>query len=157
MKCLSCVEKASWIRFTQFAGDHPFCDLHALMEEDFGESDSYSFWGEHNWSEKVEKKLYLVETVSMFRMRYVIEAREESHALDEVTMNATGSYNENFQEFSQKHLDEVIVSTRELSATDYMNLFDTDNDYLKSWDNKQKMSMINTIKYEDEKDSSNGK
>ena len=38
----------------------------------------------------------------------------------------------------------------------YMNLFDADNDYLKSWDIGQKMSMINTITYEDEKDPSNG-
>jgi hypothetical protein len=92
----------------------------------------------------------------MFRMRYVIEAREESHALDEVTMNATGSYNENFQEFSQKHIDEVIVSSRQLSATDYMQMFDKDNDYLSSWSNQEKMKVINTIEYEDEKDSSNG-
>lgn len=105
---------------------------------------------------KMEKKLYLVETVSMFRMRYVVEAREESHALDEVTMNATGSYNENFQEFSQKHIDEVIVSSRQLSATDYMQMFDKDNDYLSSWSNQEKMKVINTIEYEDEKDSSNG-
>jgi len=37
-----------------------------------------------------------------------------------------------------------------------MNLFDTDNDYLKSWTDKDKMKFINTITYEDEKDSSNG-
>jgi hypothetical protein len=101
----------------------------------------------------MEKKLYLVETVSMFRMRYVVEAREESHAMDEVVCELG---NHEFKEFSQHHMDEVIVSTRELSATDYMELFDKDNDYLKSWDTKEKMSMINTIKYEDEKDSSNG-
>jgi len=46
MKCLCCDENARWLRCTQFAGDHPFCDLHALMEEDFGESDSYSYWNE---------------------------------------------------------------------------------------------------------------
>jgi len=101
----------------------------------------------------MEKKLYLVETVSMFRLRYVVEAREEGHAMDEVVCEAG---NHEFHEFSQKHIDEVIVSTRELSATDYMNLFDADNDYLKSWDIEQKMSMINTITYEDEKDPSNG-
>lgn len=101
----------------------------------------------------MEKKLYLVETVSMFRMRYVVEAREESHAMDEVVCELG---NHEFKEFSQHHMDEVIVSTRELSAADYMELFDKDNDYLKSWDIKEKMSLINTIKYEDEKNSSNG-
>ena len=100
-----------------------------------------------------EKKLYLVETVSMFRMRYVVEAREAGHAEDEFVMEIG---KESFKEFSQHHMDEVIISTRELSATDYMNLFDTDNDYLKSWDIEQKMSMINTIEYEDEKDTNNG-
>jgi len=45
-KCLECDEPASWIRHTQFAGDHPFCDKHAKLEEDFGENDSYTFWEE---------------------------------------------------------------------------------------------------------------
>lgn len=43
-KCMMCDEPATWLRCTQFAGDHPFCDLHALMQEDFGESDSYEYW-----------------------------------------------------------------------------------------------------------------
>lgn len=95
---------------------------------------------------KVEKKLYLVETVSMFRMRYVIEAREETHATDEFIMEVG---KEDFQEFSQHHMDEVIVSTRELSAKDYLELFDKDNDYLKSWDIKEKMRFINSIDYKE--------
>ena len=150
MQCMNCYEDARWERITQFAGDHPFCDFHALLEEDFGKADSYTYWSE---VKEMEKKLYLVETVSMFRMRYVVEAREEGHAMDEVVCEMG---NHEFQEFSQKHIDEVIVSTRELSATDYMNLFNQDNDYLKSWTDKDKMKFINTIKYEDEKDSNNG-
>jgi coenzyme F420-reducing hydrogenase alpha subunit len=143
MKCVCCNEDARWERVTQFAGEHPYCDLHALMEEDFGEADSYSYWSE---VKEMEKKLYLVETVSMFRMRYVIEAREASHAEDEFVMEIG---KESFKEFSQHHMDEVIVSTRELSATDYMNLFDTDNDYLKSWPIDKKMEFINTIDYKE--------
>ena len=150
LQCMNCYEDARWERTTEFTGDHHYCDLHALMEEDFGKADSYTYWSE---VKEMEKKLYLVETVSMFRMRYVVEAREEGHAMDEVVCEMG---NHEFQEFSQKHVDEVIVSSRELSATDYMNLFDTDNDYLKSWTNKDKMKFINTIKYEDEKDSNNG-
>ena len=45
-QCLMCEEPAVWIRHTQFAGDHPFCDKHAKLEEDFGENDSYTFWSE---------------------------------------------------------------------------------------------------------------
>lgn len=94
----------------------------------------------------MEKKLYLVETVSMFRMRYVIEAREASHAEDEFVMEVN---KDTFKEFSQHHLDEVIVSTRELSAEDFLKLFDSDNDYLKNWSIAQKMDVINSINYKD--------
>lgn len=32
-----CYMPTSWVRATQFAGDHPFCSKHAQDEEDFGE------------------------------------------------------------------------------------------------------------------------
>jgi len=99
------------------------------------------------WRFEMEKKLYLVETVSMFRMRYVIEAREEGHAADEFVMEIG---KESFKEFSQHHMDEVIVSTRELSAKEYLKLFDKDNDYCKSWDISKKMESINSVEYQDE-------
>ena len=95
-----------------------------------------------------DTKLYLIETVSMFRMRYVVEARSEEHAMDEVTMNATGGEYE-LKEFSQNHMDEVISSGRELTQEQYMELFDKDNDYLKSWTDEQKLGFINKIVYED--------
>ena len=144
MQCMCCDENARWLRCTQFAGDHPFCDLHALMEEGFGTNDSYEYWTE---VEEVEKKLYMVETVSIFRMRYVVEAREASHAEDEVTMRLTAG---DFNEFSQKHIDECITTTRELSASDFLKEYDADNDYLASWPIENKMQVINTIDYKDE-------
>jgi len=101
----------------------------------------------------MEKKLYLVETVSMFRMRYVVEAREEGHATDEVVMEMGNS---DFQEFSQKHIDEVIVSTREISEDEYITLFNKDNDYLISWEDSSKMDFINKVEYTNEEDSNNG-
>ena len=101
----------------------------------------------------MEKKLYLVETLSMFRMRYVVEAREETHAEDEVVCSIG---TDSFREFSQHHVDEVITSTRKISKEKYLKLFDKDNDYLKSWSDEQKFKWINTIEYEDEKDISNG-
>ena len=102
------------------------------------------------------KKLYLVETVSIFRQRYVVEAREESHAEDEVVMNVTGNYNPEFEEFSQHHVDECITSTRELTEDQYFELFAKDNDYLVGWTKEQKKKYINTIKYPDEEDTNNG-
>lgn len=43
-KCLECDKPAEWVRCTQFAGDHPYCDDHARQEKDFGEDDSYAYW-----------------------------------------------------------------------------------------------------------------
>jgi hypothetical protein len=94
----------------------------------------------------MEKKLYMVETVSIFRMRYVVEAREPTHAEDEVVMRLT---TDDFKEFSQHHVDECITSTREISATDFMNMFDKDNDYLAEWPDVKKMEFINSVDYKD--------
>ena len=82
---------------------------------------------------------YLVETVSLFRIRYVIEANEASHAADEVVMNNIDN------EFSQKHLDEIITSTREITDEEYLKLFDEDNDYLMSWDEASKFKFVHKV------------
>ena len=43
--CDMCDNKAVWIRYTQFSGDHHFCLDHAKLEKDFKKSDpSYFFW-----------------------------------------------------------------------------------------------------------------
>lgn len=87
---------------------------------------------------------YLVETISMFRMRYVIEANNADDAKDEVTMNNDG----NLHEFSQQHLDEIITSTREIDREEYLRLFNEDNDYLQDWDEEQKFKFLNVIDYD---------
>lgn len=86
---------------------------------------------------------YMVETISMFRIRYVIEAECADHAKDEVTMNNDG----NLREFSQYHVDEMITSTREIDREEYLRMFDEDNDYLAGWDEDQKLDFINVIDY----------
>jgi hypothetical protein len=86
---------------------------------------------------------YLVETVSIFRMRYVVEANNASDAKDEVTMNNDGQ----LHEFSQLHIDEMITSTREIDRAEYLRLFDEDNDYLQEWDEEQKLNWVNVIDY----------
>lgn len=43
MPCLMCDKPIEWIRHTQFAGSHPFCDEHARMEKDFGKNDD-NYW-----------------------------------------------------------------------------------------------------------------
>lgn len=43
-KCIECNEPADWVRCTQFAGDHPYCQEHAEQEADFQQNDSYAYW-----------------------------------------------------------------------------------------------------------------
>jgi hypothetical protein len=85
---------------------------------------------------------YLVETVSVFRMRYVIEAKNASDAKDEVTMNVG-----ELAEFSQLHIDEMITSARQIDKKEYLRLFDEDNEYLKAWSKEQKLNWINKVDY----------
>lgn len=88
---------------------------------------------------------YLVETISMFRMRYVIEANNADDAKDEVTMNNDSGV---LREFSQYHLDEVITSAREIDRGEYLRMFNEDNDYLQDWDEDQKLTFVNVIDYD---------
>jgi hypothetical protein len=77
----------------------------------------------------------------------VVQAKNAEHAQDEVVMKTTGPFDENWQEFSQHHVDECITSTRKLSEKEYLKLFDKDNDYLKDWDTDKKLRFVNKIDY----------
>ena len=88
---------------------------------------------------------YLVETVSLFRIRYVVEAKNASDAKDEVTI----SMGEGFKEFSQLHIDESIISVDEITTADYLRIFDEDNVYLKDWTEEQKLGFVNVLNYGD--------
>jgi hypothetical protein len=89
---------------------------------------------------KLQMAKYLVEAISMFRMRYVVECDSPEHAKDTVSMNEAG-------EFSQLHIDEMITSTREIDDAEYLRLFDEDNDYLKSWSEDQKFKFVHKVDY----------
>lgn len=39
-----CIEEATYIRHTQFAGSHPLCEKHAREDLDFMKNDSYVDW-----------------------------------------------------------------------------------------------------------------
>ena len=86
-----------------------------------------------------EKEWVLVECISTFRERYMVEVPkgEELWALDTVVMNEA-------KEFSQKHLGETIVSHRVISEEDALTLCDNENDYAKPWDNEHKMKAFFT-------------
>jgi hypothetical protein len=85
--------------------------------------------------------------LSQYRMRYVVEVGDDvSHALDEVTMRLNDI---DFQEFSQLHLGETIISHKEIDKADYLRMFDEDNDYLKEWTEEEKLKFVNKIDYKE--------
>jgi RNA-splicing ligase RtcB len=76
---------------------------------------------------KLKKKLYLVETTSSFRHRYVVEADSMKAAEDEVT-------SERAVEWQQKHIGESIdgvkvVTLRQLKTGHYRKANKTDGSY----------------------------
>lgn len=86
-------------------------------------------------SDKPEMKWVLVDTISQFRMRYLVEIpvdAPQEWALDTVTC-------EDALEFSQEHLGETIVSHRLITKEEALKQFDLDNDYLTDWDDDLKI------------------
>lgn len=101
--------------------------------------------GDGSWTlTKVKNTQYvLVETVSTFSVRYVVEVPEgkEDWALDTVVM-------EKAKEFSQKHIGESIVSHRVVDEKEIITMCDAGNDYAREWSNSHKMKAFVT-NYED--------
>lgn len=82
-----------------------------------------------------DKEWVLVDTLSLFRIRYCIQvpAGKKDWALDTIVMGG-----DDLKEFSQKHLDEVIVSHRVVTEAEALAIFDEDNNY-PSWDTEMKL------------------
>ena len=74
-------------------------------------------------------------------LNHLVECDEIEHAEDEVVM-------ERVPEFSQLDLGETIVSARQITDVEYLDLFDVDNDYLSRWTDEEKRRMIHKIDYE---------
>ena len=83
--------------------------------------------------------LFLVDTVSNFRIRYVIDTENEEYAADTVVSDCEGD----LREFSQTHIGNDILDVREIDITEYMELFHKDNDYLSGWPEEEKLKLIN--------------
>jgi hypothetical protein len=93
-------------------------------------------------------KYVLVETISQFRQRYVIEVPDD-HNDGEFPCTATQWAEdtvamEEMKEFSQLWLGEVITSSREISREEIVNLCDKDNNYCQSWDDEKKIEVFVT-------------
>lgn len=128
---------------TNESGEH-FIELpkEAIDETGWKVGDRLNWIDQQNGSwklEKMETQLVLVEAISQFRERYVVEVPigedKIEWALDTVTMDKA-------QEFSQKWLGETIISHRVVSTDEVIKLFDEDNDYLKDWSEDKKLEYI---------------
>lgn len=88
---------------------------------------------------KNDTVLVMVECVSQFRQRYVIEVDAEypEYALDDVAMGRC-------KEFSQVHLGEVVVSHRVVGVDEVLAICDEDNAYCKSWSDEKKLQVFVT-------------
>jgi len=107
--------------------------------------------------QKQETQWVLVDCVSTFRIRYMVEVpigvdkygkNKADWALDTVTMNGA-------KEFSQEHIGEQIVSHRVVTKEEALVLCDVDNDYCSSWDEELKVKNFFTTWQEQEDDTYN--
>lgn len=74
----------------------------------------------------------LVGALSQFRIRYLVEVPEEQEFVTEESFSS-----EEFREFSQLHLGEIILDQRTVSRQEALDLFRKDNEYLSSWSDEQ--------------------
>lgn len=115
-----------------------------LAETGWKEGDVLEWIDQGDGSFRLEKKLeetelVMVECISQFRQRYVVEVPKgkTEWALDTVTC-------EEAKEFSQLHIGETIVSHRVISKDEALKICDEDNGYLKSWDDDKKLECFIT-------------
>ena len=108
-----------------------------------GDNINWTDNGDGTWSitkAEQEYELVLVETMSTFKHTYVVKVPKgkAEWALDTVVM-------EEAEEMSQEHITESIFSHRTITKEEYLKEFDIRNDYLKNWDEEQKMRFIKDV------------
>lgn len=89
-------------------------------------------------------KLVMVECVSMFRIRYIVETPDDhpEYALNSVALQEP-------TEFDQEHLSETIVSHRVVTEEEVIKEYDNASlAYLSEWTKEQKLATIYRPKYE---------
>jgi bifunctional DNA-binding transcriptional regulator/antitoxin component of YhaV-PrlF toxin-antitoxin module len=100
--------------------------------------------------QKAETEWVLVETVSLFRHRYVIEVPKgrAEWACDTVVCNEA-------KEFSQKHIDESIVSHRVITEREALDMCDEENGYCNTWTEQVKKQNFFNAWHEHDRSRSN--
>ncbi len=93
--------------------------------------------------------LYLVDTIVSYRIKYLIEAKEKEHALDEIVWSE-GLLNE----LTQRCLGEQTIDSREVTIEQAKHLLEelkNDSSELSSYWMGDKL--INKVKYDENTDS----
>lgn len=102
---------------------------------------------------KQMNKYVLVETISQYRMRYVIEVpadhMEREYPCPAKTWAEDTVTSEETKEFSQHWLGETIISSREVDREEILRLCNEDNDYCNGeygepWTDDKKMQVFVT-------------
>jgi len=136
----------SWVVEVQEAPDG---ELFIELNDDILAESSFKIGDELEWvdlkdgswmlKKKQEMEWVLVDAVSSFRMRYMVQVPKgkSEWALDTVTMKEA-------KEFSQEHMGEQIVSHRVLTEREALDLCDVDNDYCAKWNDEQKIKAFFT-------------
>ena len=116
-----------------------------LAETGWKEGDTLQWHDQGDGSFLLEKKeeteFVMVECISQFRERYLVEVPKgkTEWALDTVTCNEA-------KEFSQEHLGETIVSHRTVTQEEALKICDIDNSYVQSWTDEQKINAFFTLR-----------
>lgn len=92
-----------------------------------------------------KKKLFIVDTIVTYHMRYAIEAESLEHAYDEVSMRDSGNPDDEFEEMSQRCLGEQIVDGRKISHRKFKKMLATmeENGEGSPWMGEQLIRKVN--------------
>ena len=112
-----------------------------------------------SWTmKKIESQWVLVEAISTFRQRYMVEVPVgiDRHGKDKTLWALDTVTLEEAKEFSQEHLGETIVSHRVVTKEDALAMCDKDNDYAKVWNDEMKIQAFFTKMAEHMRDGDYG-
>jgi hypothetical protein len=112
-----------------------------------------------SWTmKKIESQWVLVEAISTFRQRYMVEVPVgiDRHGKDKTLWALDTVTLEEAKEFSQEHLGETIVSHRVVTKEEALVMCDKDNDYTKVWNDEMKIQAFFTTMAEHMRDGDYG-
>lgn len=86
---------------------------------------------------------YLIKTIKIFSLDYIVEAKNESDALNEINNN------EDVVELSQKYISNVVIESSEIPKEEFIKLFNKEYPELHYISDKEMSSFIHRVNYDD--------